>query len=99
MTALDHAPARADRFDVLRATEYARLDAAGERYFDYTGGGLHAASQVEEHLRLLRDDVLGTPHSASPTSAKATALVERARAAVLEHFHAGDDYVCVFTAN
>jgi hypothetical protein len=33
--------------DELRATEYARLDARGDVYLDYTGGSLYAASQVE----------------------------------------------------
>ena len=84
----------------LRTTEYARLDDQGQVYLDYTGAGLHAASQVEEHLRLVQDEVLGNPHSASPTSAAATALVESARAAVLRHFGADDDeYTCIFTAN
>ncbi len=85
--------------DELRATEYGRLDAEGHLYFDYTGAGLHAESQVTEHLRLLNDEVLGNPHSASPCSTAATVLVERARAAVLRHFNADDDYVCVFTQN
>ena len=74
--------------DELRATEYGRLDARGDVYLDYTGGSLYAESQVEEHLRLLRDGVFGNPHSANPTSSAATALVERARAAVLRYFNA-----------
>ena len=86
--------------DRLRATEYARLDARGEVYLDYTGGSVYAASQVEEHLAVLRDGVFGNPHSVNPTSAAATALVERARAAVLRHFGASDaEYACIFTAN
>jgi selenocysteine lyase/cysteine desulfurase len=84
----------------LRAREYARLDAHGDVYLDWCGGALHATSQVEEHRRLLGDAVLGNPHSANPTSAAATALVESARAAVLRHFHASPDaYDCVFTPN
>jgi selenocysteine lyase/cysteine desulfurase len=86
--------------DELRATEYRRLDACGDVYLDYTGGGLFAESQVEEHLHLLRDAVHGNPHSINPTSAASTALVERARAAVLRYFRApADEYACVFTAN
>ena len=46
----------------LRTTDYARLDDQGQVYLDYTGAGLHAASQVEEHLRLVQDEVLGNPH-------------------------------------
>jgi selenocysteine lyase/cysteine desulfurase len=86
--------------DDLRASDYARLDARGEVYLDYCGGGLYATSQVAEHQRLLRETVFGNPHSASPTSSAATALVERARAAVLRYFRASErDYDCVFTAN
>ena len=88
------------RLDALRATEYARLDAAGDVYLDYTGGSLYAASQLADHLDLLRDDVLGNPHSVNPTSSAATVRVERARAAVLRWFGADpDEYACIFTAN
>ena len=49
---------------------------------------------------MLRDGVLGNPHSANPTSSAATALVERARTAVLRHFNAPEsEYACIFTPN
>ena len=87
-------------FDELRATEYGRLDEAGTVYLDYTGGSLYAESQVEEHMRMLRDSVFGNPHSANPTSSAATAMVEQARAAVLRHFNAPEsEYACIFTPN
>jgi selenocysteine lyase/cysteine desulfurase len=86
--------------DELRATEYARLDEQGHVYLDYTGGCLYAVSQVEEHRRLLCETVFGNPHSVNPTSSGSTILVERAREAVLRHFHADpDEYECVFTPN
>jgi molybdenum cofactor sulfurtransferase len=86
--------------DELRASEYGRLDAAGEVYLDYTGGSLYAASQLEEHMRLLRETVYGNPHSVNPTSSAATVLVERARAAVLAYFNAPEsEYACIFTPN
>jgi molybdenum cofactor sulfurtransferase len=86
--------------DALRATEYSRLDAAGEIYLDYTGGGLYAESQLRQHMDLLRDGVFGNPHSVNPTSLVATALVERARAAVLGYFNASpDEYAVIFTPN
>ena len=52
--------------DDLRAAEYGRLDAQGIVYLDYTGGGLHADSQVREHAELLerarvRQPALGQP--------------------------------------
>jgi molybdenum cofactor sulfurtransferase len=87
------------RLDALRATEYGRLDAQGHVYLDYTGGSLHAESQVREHAELLNRQVFGNPHSASLTSSGMTALVERARRAVLTWFHAERDYTLVFTQN
>ncbi|MFT3851270.1 MAG: aminotransferase class V-fold PLP-dependent enzyme [Ilumatobacteraceae bacterium] len=69
-------------------------------YLDYTGGGLHAASQIDAHAELLRTTVLGNPHSNNPTSLATTALVEGARAEVHDFFRAPvEDYLCVFTAN
>lgn len=86
--------------DKLRAAEYSRLDAGGHVYLDYTGGGLYAACQLREHFELLDTGVFGNPHSINPTSAASTALVERARASVLEFFRASpEEYVAIFTAN
>jgi selenocysteine lyase/cysteine desulfurase len=86
--------------DELRAAEYGRLDATGNVYLDYTGGSLYAESQVDEHVRMLRDGVYGNPHSVNPTSSAATAMVERARSAVLRYFHAPEsEYACIFTPN
>jgi molybdenum cofactor sulfurtransferase len=87
------------RLDEIRATEYARLDAAGDAYLDYTGAGLYAASQIREHGELLASSLLGNPHSASPASLSATHLVERTRRAVLDWFNAGDHYTAIFTLN
>ena len=86
--------------DELRSTDYARLDAGGHVYLDYTGGGLYARSQLREHFELLQAGVFGNPHSINPTSAASTALVERARASVLEFFRAAsDEYLAIFTPN
>lgn len=86
--------------DRLRATEYRRLDELGHVYLDYTGGGLYADRQLDEHLDLLRRGVFGNPHSSNPTSLAATQLDEHARRYVLEHFHAPpDEFACIFTSN
>jgi molybdenum cofactor sulfurtransferase len=86
--------------DELRATDYARIDAQSDVYLDYTGAGLYAESQVQQHLALLRSGVYGNPHSASPTSSAATDLVERTRRAVLAWFNASpEEYTAVFTPN
>ena len=65
---LDTHPAYAatSALDDLRAAEYGRLDAQGIVYLDYTGGGLHADSQVRDHAALLepaglRESALGQP--------------------------------------
>lgn len=87
-------------FAKLRHTEYGRLDATDQVYLDYTGGGLHALSQVAAHADLLSTRVLGNPHSNNPTSLATTELVQRARRAVLDFFGASpEEYLCVFTAN
>ena len=92
--------AATSRIDELRASDFARLDAGGHVYLDYTGGGLFASSQLHEHVRLLESTVFGNPHSINPTSAASTELAERARARVLEFFNASpDEYVAIFTPN
>jgi molybdenum cofactor sulfurtransferase len=98
---LDRHPAYAGTgaLDDLRAAEYGRLDSQGIVYLDYTGGGLHADSQVREHAALLGQQVFGNPHSASPSSSAMTTAVERARAAVLAYFNGTGEYTAVFTLN
>lgn len=86
--------------DETRRMDYARLDGLGHIYLDYTGGGLYADSQVRAHQDLLLQHVFGNPHSTNPTSLEMTQLIQRARQAVLDHFHAAEDeYVVIFTAN
>jgi molybdenum cofactor sulfurtransferase len=86
--------------DELRSRDFARLDAGGHVYLDYTGSGLYGESQVRRHAELLTGEVLGNPHSANPTSELATGLVERARDRVLAYFNAPpNDYHVIFTAN
>lgn len=89
-----------DVFTRLRATEFSRLDAGGHVYLDYTGSGLYPESLVDAHAALLRSEVLGNPHSKNPTSARATELVEAARARVHEYFEAdAEEYEVIFTLN
>lgn len=86
--------------DDLRASDFARLDALGEVYLDYTGGGLYAERQLNEHFALLRRDVYGNPHSHNPSSLASTEMDEHARKFVLEYFNASpDEYVAIFTPN
>ncbi len=51
--------------DMLRATDYARLDQEQQVYLDYTGGGLFAASQLRTYMDVLNTHVFGNPHSSS----------------------------------
>jgi selenocysteine lyase/cysteine desulfurase len=85
--------------DALRSEQYGRLDAQDQVYLDYTGGGLHAASQVQEHAQMLSEQVLGNPHSINPSSMEMTRRVEQARAAVLDYFNANGAYTAIFTLN
>jgi hypothetical protein len=45
--------------DEWREAQYNRLDANGQIYLDYTGGGLYSDSQLCDHMELLRTSVLG----------------------------------------
>lgn len=86
------------RLDELRAAEYAYLDA--QTYLDYTGSGVAAAAQIRAHAERLSGHCYGNPHSENPTSSASTALVERARRAVLAFFNASpEEYAVVFTQN
>lgn len=86
--------------DNLRARDFSRLDRQGDIYLDYTGGGLHAESHVRAHVELLNGAAFGNPHSTNPTSLAMTELVEGARAAILQYFHADPaEYLAIFTAN
>jgi molybdenum cofactor sulfurtransferase len=88
------------QLDVLRSSEYGRLDHLSHVYMDYTGGGLYAQCQVRQHMELLEKNVYGNPHSSNPTSIAATALIQRTRAAILQHFNAApSEYDVVFTQN
>lgn len=86
--------------DDLRAREYTRLDAQGHVYLDYTGGSLYAESQLRWHSSLLKNRVLGNPHSLNPSSVAMTRMAEEARRRVLVFFNASpDEYVVIFTSN
>ncbi len=91
---------RTSALDALRQREFARLDGQGHVYLDYTGSGLYGSSQVRRHGESLVGQVLGNPHSGSPTSLESTRLVERCRERVLRFFRAdAQEYVVAFTAN
>lgn len=96
---LSRSPASFD-FAALRRREFARLDAQGHAYLDYTGSALYGASQLRAHGRLLAGGLFGNPHSESGTARASTALIEQARTDVLRFLDvdASTHAVC-FTAN
>ncbi len=86
--------------DELRQREYSRLESNAQVYLDYTGASLYADLQLRLHQELLSKNVFGNPHSSNPTSMVSTRLLESAREAVLNFFHASsEEYVCIFTQN
>lgn len=86
--------------EALRSTDYKRLDQLRQTYLDYTGGSIYGESQLNNHMDLLRHEVLGNPHSSNPTSHIATQLANQARNYVLEYFKASqDEYTVIFTQN
>ena len=86
--------------DALRQREFARLDAQGQIYIDYTGSGLYGSSQIKRHAEALQGQILGNPHSDSEASRLSTSMVERCRERVLRFFRADpQEYAVVFTAN
>jgi hypothetical protein len=86
--------------DVVRATDYARLDEQGHTYLDYTGGGLYAESQLRQHQELLIGAVFGNPHSHNQAASAMSQRIEATRVQVLEFFDAEpEEYEVVFTPN
>src|SRR5215469_15660232 len=86
--------------DDMRARDYTRLDATGQVYLDYTGGGLYAESQLARHQELLVRTVFGNPHSENLPSLEMSARVAGTRARILEFFRASpDEYEVIFTPN
>jgi selenocysteine lyase/cysteine desulfurase len=84
----------------LRTREFSRLDRDHLAYLDYTGSALYAESLVAAHHALLARGVLGNPHSENEPSRASGALIDDARADVLQFFDADpDEYVVCFTAN
>jgi selenocysteine lyase/cysteine desulfurase len=81
--------------DRLRRTEYAYLDEQSHLYLDYAGSGLAAEAQHEAHQSRMSGGLFG-----NPSTEASTALVDRARRAVLRHLNASpNEYAVVFTAN
>lgn len=69
-------------------------------YLDHAGTTLYAKSLIEQFSEDLKTNLLGNPHSASPSSRLSTHRVEDVRARVLRSFKADpNDFDVVFVAN
>lgn len=87
-------------FEELRARDFARLDAKGLAYLDYTGSALYAESQLRAHHALLSGEVFGNPHSDSVPSRASTDVLDSARRQVLRSLDVDErTHAVVFTAN
>lgn len=86
--------------DAVRSQDFPLLDALNHVYLDYTAANLVPRPLLERHAALLRDHLLGNPHSTNPASALASTYADQARQSVLEFLNADpDEYAVVFTAN
>src|SRR5688500_6026120 len=84
----------------LRRREFARLDADGLIYLDYTGAALYPASLVRRDARRLQTSVMGNPHAESGPSRASTESLDDVRRLTLELLDADPaEYEVVFTAN
>ncbi|HLJ50551.1 MAG TPA: aminotransferase class V-fold PLP-dependent enzyme [Bryobacteraceae bacterium] len=87
-------------FAALRQREFARLDATGCVYLDYTGAALYPASLVSRDAHRLATRVMGNPHAQSTPSLASTEAIEKARRLTLRLLDAkASDYEVIFTAN
>ena len=91
-------PAYSDaRVEALRESDFSRLDAHRMVYLDHVGGTLAPLRLIEEDYQLLRNTILGNPHSGSRSSGK---TYEQARQAIYQFFRCSpDEYEIIFTAN
>lgn len=87
-------------FRDLRSREFARLDRCDQVYLDYTGSALYTESQIREHHELLRENVLGNPHSEHAPSRASTIVMDTARELVLRFLGVDErTHDVIFTAN
>lgn len=87
-------------FRNLRKKEFSRLDKLDQVYLDYTGSGLYSEWQIDRHFKYLSANVLGNPHTFSPSSLISTEEIDLAREKVHEHFNADkEEYAVIFTQN
>lgn len=83
--------------EALRKSEFSRLDALQTTYLDHVGGTIAPDSLIEQDYRVLKNSILGNPHSGSKSSDGAH---EKARAEIYRFFRCSqDEYEIIFTPN
>ncbi|KAF8627654.1 hypothetical protein AX15_004347 [Amanita polypyramis BW_CC] len=85
--------------DVLRRSDFTRLDQSGETYVDYMGGALYPESLIRAHTDFLGRSIFGNTHSVSNSARLSTECANEARAEVLRFLNAPEGYAVIFTAN
>lgn len=82
----------------MREAQYPMLKDA--TYLDHAGTTLYSKALMDRFHTEMMSNLLGNPHSASPSSQESTQLVEDVRLELLRFFKADpDEYDLVFTAN
>ncbi|KAL8936283.1 MAG: hypothetical protein Q9216_005013 [Gyalolechia sp. 2 TL-2023] len=82
----------------IRKKEYPLLNKT--TYLDHAGTTIYSRSLVNEFSNLMKENLLGNPHSKSPSSSLATHYVETARHRMLRFFRADPEHFdLIFVAN
>ncbi|KAL9027998.1 MAG: hypothetical protein Q9196_003571 [Gyalolechia fulgens] len=82
----------------IRKKEYPLLNQT--TYLDHAGTTIYSRSLMNEFSNLMKENLLGNPHSKSPSSSLATHYVETARHRMLRFFRADPEHFdLIFVAN
>ncbi|MBA5235383.1 aminotransferase class V-fold PLP-dependent enzyme [Pectobacterium aroidearum] len=85
------------KVEALRARNFSRMESRKVTYLDHVGGTLAPLCLIEGNYQMLRNTILGNPHSGSRTSEE---IYEQARQAIYHFFNCSpDEYEIIFTAN
>lgn len=83
--------------DKIRETDLRQVNTT---YLDYTGSGLYRTSQIRKISNMYENVLFSNPHSASPSSAMTTEMIESARNRILKFLGTSSkDYTVIFTAS
>ncbi|TQF13301.1 aminotransferase class V-fold PLP-dependent enzyme [Myxococcus llanfairpwllgwyngyllgogerychwyrndrobwllllantysiliogogogochensis] len=86
-----------DEVEALRREEFSRLDAQRVTYLDHVGGGIAPESLIEHDYQVLKNTILGNPHTGSKATEEAH---EKARSEIYRFFRCSpEEYEIIFTPN